>query len=498
MAKVFGTSMQMLTDDTVRQQILIGAITIAVAGGCIVYLGETAIGALYVLCFALGAGLFAYSCPIATTALWALLALYGRQLLGPVSLAGQVDARITDPVLLGIVVALGLAVLAGDDRIRRTFFGPCLLWTVLVTWIGFEFFRSIPSHGAVQAIGELRTSFQAIFVVPYIVVFVRTPDQQRRLFKVLALLAGVFVAAALINGALAHGFAISRSTRWMVAQVNLALILCIGGWFVARRTGFWTNATIPFLALLTATLVLVIVCNHRSVWMVSAGLMVCFALFRLISIGRVVALVTGLVISIAALDLLTRDVDVLEFIRTRMGAFTSFREDSTASWRADVWSVAIEQARAHPFFGKGFGNYFYLELPDGRIVTSILHNLYIQIGLQLGLVGLLLYLAFVIGTLKILWRTYRDAPDVHSYTLSVCGIVALVGGTMFYMAYGFDPVTWLFVGLGLAAALTHSISDASEQARVRRGSPRAHVYETGRVQRQGEPVRLSPRGKRPV
>jgi O-antigen ligase len=303
----------------------------------------------------------------------------------------------------------------------------------------------------------------------------------------------VLIVGALHRGAFVHGFEVSSKTRWMDAQVNLALVFSMAAWFTARETGFWKKAGSMYFPFLFATLILVIVCNHRSVWLASAGIIACLTLFRLISIGKAV-FVAGMTINILAAD-----VNLIDFISTRMTAFTSYENDPTANWRFQLWSATIEEASSTLFLGKGLGNYFQLTLSDGRVVTSILHNIYVQIGYQLGLFGLTLYVFVIASIFRTLVRAYRHAIDVHTHTLSLYAIGALFGGSLFYVAYGFDPFTWAFVGVGLAAALTQVESKARADKWTRKGNPSERPA-TWRVHRSldSQAGTVSPRGRQPI
>ncbi len=117
---------------------------------------------------------------------------------------------------------------------------------------------------------------------------------------------------------------------------------------------------------------------------------------------------------------------------------------------------AIKQSSAHLLEGKGLGNYFMMRAPNGLIVTKMLHNQYVQLLYQVGLIGLLLYLGFVIQMFVRLKRTYKETSDPFYKMTCLLALVIILGSAAYYIAYDFEPFTWMFVGLGLAVSVNHS------------------------------------------
>jgi O-antigen ligase len=96
-----------------------------------------------------------------------------------------------------------------------------------------------------------------------------------------------------------------------------------------------------------------------------------------------------------------------------------------------------------------------MRAPNGLIVTKMLHNQYIQLLYQVGLIGLILYLAFITQMYVRMKRAYRETADPFYKMTALLGIVVMLGASAYYIAYDFEPFTWLFVGLALAVAQSH-------------------------------------------
>ena len=448
---------------------------IAVGGAAafaILFGGMEAIALLLALGGGIALSMMAYNRPTTTIALWALLTVHLREVVvvRDIAVVGGIDAMPSDPILLGIAVASIGKIAVGDPRAREVLKGTCLFLTLFLVWLGFELVRSVPGSGIVSAIGELRRTFQPLFVVPYICIFFRTRPQQIRLLRALAVLALLLIPIALWEGAL-RDFAISSKTRWLVAQSNLALVFGATALFVLRRHGIDGRQAALYTALLTGALVVTIACNHRSVWMSAAGATLALVAFHQLRSGTLVRLLAITAVAVAVLDVLYSGLDVVEFLRVRLLAFTAYEADPTANWRSEVWRAALQEAKTRWLFGKGFGTYFSLQISDGRMVTTALHNLYVQLYYQTGIVGLLLYLAFVLTSFRRLRSVLHDAPTRFEAAPSAVALCVLIGASIFYMAYTLDVFAWLFVATGLALSEPSSVRALpAERIQSRRSS----------------------------
>jgi len=125
---------------------------------------------------------------------------------------------------------------------------------------------------------------------------------------------------------------------------------------------------------------------------------------------------------------------------------------SSGNWRAENWSVAWKNYKAHPWLGSGAGTYEQVWMRDRPVTVKVrdAHSLYLETLSELGPVGLTLLL----GTLAI--------PIVAGIRASNRRLVSLALGA--YVAYlvhaGIDwdwempavTVTALFCGVGLLVA----------------------------------------------
>ncbi|MCG8637393.1 MAG: O-antigen ligase family protein, partial [Desulfobacterales bacterium] len=116
------------------------------------------------------------------------------------------------------------------------------------------------------------------------------------------------------------------------------------------------------------------------------------------------------------------------------------------------WEMEMDKIVDSPLTGLGFGGYWGEEhflRTDG--VSP--HNLYVQILVKLGLVGLVLYLAVVARVFQKMYQavTLTGKNKDPEFIFLITGIIALIGSHTYYLAYSFDSFSFFFIGLSMAA-----------------------------------------------
>ncbi|NYI75702.1 O-antigen ligase family protein [Nocardioides panzhihuensis] len=164
-------------------------------------------------------------------------------------------------------------------------------------------------------------------------------------------------------------------------------------------------------------------------------------------------------------------------INSVTGMFVGAEEDPSVTSRTDSYGVAWFFVDRNPFFGRGLGTF----LPKYRIFD----NQYLQMMVSIGIIGVLLFAAFIIATFIQLARVYRACEDPKTRDL----VVALIGaaaagfaGLAFFDAFAF-PMTMgtIFLVLGLASAVTRlSAPSPSGKAPPDRTKAREELAQTVR------------------
>lgn len=137
------------------------------------------------------------------------------------------------------------------------------------------------------------------------------------------------------------------------------------------------------------------------------------------------------------------------------------------SGRQDEWTVAWRIFRGHPLVGIGLDNFTVQEpryalqagkLTDVRVVAEIpglVHNTYLQLLVETGVVGLLVFLIVVVGSLRASWLAARrfDAIGRRDYAnLARAVLIGTIGmlAASFFLTNGNNFQLWLLFALGPA------------------------------------------------
>jgi O-antigen ligase len=137
------------------------------------------------------------------------------------------------------------------------------------------------------------------------------------------------------------------------------------------------------------------------------------------------------------------------------------------SGREDQWTVAWRIFRAHPLFGVGLGNFTVLEprytLEPGPMThvaiiaetPDIVHNTYLQLLAETGVIGLIVFLIVVAGSLRASWLAAKrfDAVGREDYgDLARAVLIGTIGmlAASFFLTNGNNFELWILFALGPA------------------------------------------------
>ena len=167
----------------------------------------------------------------------------------------------------------------------------------------------------------------------------------------------------------------------------------------------------------------------------------------------------------AAIALLVGAAPFLERFRTIFEI--SDPQADRASGRIDLWRAAWNGFKEDPFFGLGAGNFQaraldLLQTTPGvdlrrnyAVAGRVVHNSYLEVLTELGVIGLILFLTVLGFTVFKLVSTYRAAAAVGDLTIERCSVALLlallailVGGLTLSLEYG--RLLWLLIGLAVA------------------------------------------------
>jgi O-antigen ligase len=114
--------------------------------------------------------------------------------------------------------------------------------------------------------------------------------------------------------------------------------------------------------------------------------------------------------------------------------------DSSAEDRVTIWEDAMKVIDHDPVFGTGFDTYRSMARIGNYGDT---HNYYLKVALEMGVIGLLLFLALLFAAGKMAWRLIRHATDPLLQAIG-CGFFAMWVTTLIVNFFG-DRWTFLQV-----------------------------------------------------
>jgi putative inorganic carbon (HCO3(-)) transporter len=127
-----------------------------------------------------------------------------------------------------------------------------------------------------------------------------------------------------------------------------------------------------------------------------------------------------------------------------------FADEVSLAGRIEIWNRSVRALLDHPFTGVGLdtlpavinARYPLFLYPRGYYFTHA-HNIYLQVALDLGVLGLIGYTWMLIAVFGRLWRVYALYPTTQSsFAWEKALAVSLLSGLLAYQLYGLaDAIT---------------------------------------------------------
>lgn len=254
--------------------------------------------------------------------------------------------------------------------------------------------------------------------------------------------------AAISTNPMRPGLAgISNHPNTLGPALALGVVLCLGA--------PWTGRLAPFIRFGSAATCLAGLLMTTSVTSISLGLFAAavFGLLLVSSYSRVV-LILGMVVALIGALIIGLE-NVGDSLLGSMG------RDASMSGRSELWAIIYEEIGKAPVFGHGWGA-FWTEGKGRELVATWnprqSHNGYLDIVLDLGLVGATMFLGYVSVVGLMLVREMRDRPD-HRVLCSgmLAGLISLFAVFAFQQSFfgkvdSFPFIVVLVIGTGVARA----------------------------------------------
>lgn len=197
---------------------------------------------------------------------------------------------------------------------------------------------------------------------------------------------------------------------------------------------------------------IIIVVQHRSVWLSTAGgLFVIFIYFFykkkrpkvLISIGCTILLIFIFAPFVSQFI----GVNLYEALKKSAIFLQNPREDPTASWRLTAWRQELEKTKENPIIGEGLGG--YSEWFDGLDWQRVMvHNGYIMVFSKFGIVGFFLLFAGLFFWYKEIIQYVRNENEPYYKFIGMALQVAVFMHLIYTAFYDFTMFFWTLLSLG--------------------------------------------------
>ena len=234
----------------------------------------------------------------------------------------------------------------------------------------------------------------------------------------------------------------------MCIPIAIALFLVYKGF--GKRIGS--------LATIVALVLALVFSMSRGAWL---GCMIALLIFMIIySRKTLVAFLFGLLLLPFAPIVIPDSV---------MQRFTSIgnMNDSSTFYRVKIWEGCLEMIRDHWAHGIGVGKEAFLKIypiyARSAISAPHAHNLYMQITIETGIVGLVLFVAFIFILIQNAFSFYhlcgrysKECKRLKLYSgAALCGVISiLIQGMTDYVWFNYRVflMFWMLAGLAVAAA----------------------------------------------
>jgi O-antigen ligase len=171
-----------------------------------------------------------------------------------------------------------------------------------------------------------------------------------------------------------------------VQKNEFARIIVLTGILILMRV----RRTIAATGVIAISVGLIALCRSKTALVVFVAMLILLRIFRLRRWGSK-ALIAGIAGILLVTTLLSVAID-LDSMAGLLG------RDSTLTGRTNIWAMALENIAERPVLGYGY-NAFWNVAPGAERINTILHwkvphahNGFIDLTLQLGIVGLVLYI----------------------------------------------------------------------------------------------------------
>lgn len=354
--------------------------------------------------------------------------LYGFVLLRPIIVAYSDKATL---ILLAMVVG---SLLWFFFLFQGSFPSSCLVPWVIITVSGMFFISKGMHDTGLSDIAQYRTNFIIYAVVPlFYLMFVDDFKMILKRYCQLSIPATLIVILDPLNK-------YYLSTNYMIYGgylVNYSLIGLLIGVFYFRKKKMW----IPLLGVMG---MIVMYANKGSVIAAVALVLSCILYSGKTTVRRVCLLLVLSVIAVFWKEILLFLIDLSESMGIESYSMETFRimlgknANYVYSQRTDLWDGAMVMIERSPFVGSGVGAF-------ERRYGIYPHNLFLEITVTFGVIGLILFAIFLINAI-LYWKNC-DSIELKMFQAGV--FISMLIRLQFSDTFWAVPFFWICWGIYL-------------------------------------------------
>jgi O-antigen ligase len=393
-----------------------------------------------------------------------------------IAISGGINA--VDVVLVVMLVAVVARILG--EISGRTHTLPRILlflYALMAFWFAIAVIRNTDTYG-LSAFGEFRYRYLVLIIVAYVGYFFPTGKSRLQAFKVIVIGSVLLPLALLPVIGQQLNWAFGSIYRFLPPNVSLGIVYGLIALILAKKYNYLATWSWVIWLLIIIVGFTLLIDSPRSTWLAMIVAFMLLTVAREIGLQRILrfSVVGAAALAVVLWLVSSVGIDPMDTLANRAVAIYAPTEDANASWRIELWTAYVQRSldASSLVMGEGFGGHWSIEVGFGREITVFPHNLFVMTLVKLGIVGVGIYLAIILVMANLFWGFLKrqDLRRHPEYPLVLTALVALVASQAFYMAFGLDYYTWLFVGLGIAvlreqetyAAPQHIYCDSSSQS----------------------------------
>ncbi len=254
----------------------------------------------------------------------------------------------------------------------------------------------------------------------------------------------------------------------IAGTITLVLPLLVALWAESafggtphRRIIRWTIVFVTFFCGIALLLT-----QSRSAWLgVLTGLLLLLLLWGATSESsrnrRLIRIGAGVLIALVLLLLVAMGPQRIQQLWLSPPQETAVGSLSTLNFRQHLWPWAIQAVGDFPITGTGLGTFRQVAgrlypIPIGPDLDfAHAHNVFLQVVLDLGIPGLIAYIAILLLSATIAWQLAKGDPSLRALSLGLLASLAAfhIFGLVDTLALGSKSAVLIWVLLGLFAAM---------------------------------------------